>query len=176
MPLTLIRRAAGDTLGKLENAALQRFREAEKLYAQGEPLGAMYLYGCSIEIRLKVAYYRTIGLVPNSAIDSRLHRKPAEDKIRLLPRPVSPRHPQGGPSPGHNVVGWAYILEQERAQPGNIPMNSHFAQEMHQHVTNVFYRWAEFLRYRANTPYNEEVEAVRAAAQWFRRNTRRLWR
>ncbi len=174
MPLTLVRRAGGDTLGKLESAARLRFREAEEL-RESEKLGAIYLYGYSVEIRLKVAYYRTIGLVPKSAIDFKLHRKPAETAIKALP--LLPSHGvTGGPAAGHHIVGWALLLEQTRAAPGSIPMNWAFAVEMHRHANTIFARWVEFLRYRANNPYDMELKSVRTAATWFRDNAGQLWR
>jgi hypothetical protein len=175
MALKLAARAGGDTLRKLESAARLRFREAERLHAQGEGLGAVYLYGYSVEIRLKAAYYRTIGLVPGSAMDSNLHRKPAEAAIKALP--LLPSHPGTlGPAPGHHVVGWARLVEQTRAGPGGKPMSSGLASEMHQHAAAVFECWAEFLRYRGNKPYNNELAAVQTAARWFRANSSRLWR
>jgi hypothetical protein len=42
-------------------------------------------------------------------------------------------------------------------------------------MLDVFACWAEFLRYRANRPYHEEVETLRNSARWVRRHYRRLW-
>lgn len=169
MPLTLVRRAGADTLGKLEAAARRRFREAHALEESGEHLGAIYLYGYSVEIRLKAAYYRTIGLVPRTTIDRATHRIPAEQMIRNLPS-LPP-----GSAPGHHVIGWAALLEQARAQVGR-PMPAPLVAEMSRQAHNVFKCWTESLRYRANTPYNQELEAVRQAANWFRTHATRLWR
>jgi hypothetical protein len=172
MPHTLVRRAGFDTLAKLEAAACCRYREAERLFQQGELLGAVYLFGYSIEIRLKAAYYRSIGLVPNSPLDQ--HRRRAEDAIRAIPG--LPRHPiTGGPQPGHDIVGWARLLEQTRAVNAR-PLSPALARPMYQYVDAVFTSWAEFLRYRANKPYDDEAAAVRLAARWFRANASRLWR
>jgi len=81
MPLTLAKRIGPDTLGKIELAAESRYAEARHLLPQ-YPLGALYLFGYSIEIRLKVAYYRVIGLVPNSELAG--PRALAEKEIRRL--------------------------------------------------------------------------------------------
>lgn len=173
MPLTLVRRAGGDTLGKLESAARLRFREAEKL-REGQKLGAIYLYGYSVEIRLKVAYYRTIGLVPSSPITG-ARRRTAEVAIRALPG--LPHHAAtGGPAAGHHIVGWALLLEQTRAALGAALMDMAFADKMHRYANTIFACWVEFLRYRANRPYDIEMEAVWTAAKWFRANASRLWR
>lgn len=52
MPLTLATRIGPDTLGKLEQAAQRRYAEARRLVAD-EPLGAIYLFGYTVEMRLK---------------------------------------------------------------------------------------------------------------------------
>ena len=172
MPLTLVHRAGVDTVGKLEAAGSRRYREAESLFNAQQPLGAIYLFGYSVEVRLKVAYYRSIGLVSTSVIQGNVHRKPAEDAINGMFN-ATPRLPPG-PSPGHHVIGWARLLEQTRAANGT-PLAIAIADQMHAHAQNLFLCWVEFLRYRGNKPYDMEVQAVRFAARWFRANARRLW-
>jgi hypothetical protein len=176
MPLSLVRRAGGDTLGKLESTARIRFREAEQRHAQGEALGAIYLYGYSVQTRLKSAYYRTIRLAPGSPIDP--HRRLAERAIEALGPARLPRHPAParGPSAGHHVIGWAILLEDTHKQPGRVPLDAAFAKRVHAHASTVFKCWAEFFRYRTNTPYNMELQATRDAARWFRAHAARLWR
>ncbi|MFI5378994.1 MAG: hypothetical protein ACHRHE_06845 [Tepidisphaerales bacterium] len=171
----LVERAGNDTLGKLEAAALSRMREAEALYSAGQRLGAVYLYGYVIEISLKAACYRIIGLVPGTVIDRKLHRRPAEDAIENMK--TLPTHPHGGLLPGHNFVGWARLVEQERASParGLAPLNGSLTKQLCNWTQNAFDCWAEFLRYRANRPYNHEVQTMRNSAQWIRRNYRNLW-
>jgi len=176
MPLTLVRRSGSDALGKLEASTLLRMREAEALRVAGQRLGAVYLYGYVIETSLKTAYYRVIGLVPSTPIDKRLHRWRAEDAIKAMIG--LPSHPQGSAIAGHNVVGWARLLDQTRANPasGCTPLDATLAAELHNRMQqDVFNCWAEFLRYRANLPYNEEVETMRNSARWIRRNYKSLW-
>ena len=124
----LVERAGEDTLGKLEAAALSRIREAEALYTAGQRLGAVYLYGYVIEISLKAAYYRVIGLIPATLIQKKLHRRPAEDAIENMK--TLPAHPHGGPLPGHHFVGWARLIEQERATPGHTPLDITLAKQL----------------------------------------------
>lgn len=147
-------------------------REAESLYSAGHGLGAIYLYGYVIEISLKAAYYRIIGLVPTTLIDTRLHRGPAQQVIRNMQG--LPTHPQGAASAGHNLIGWARLLEQERAN-SMTPLAANFATQLHRLIQDVFECWAEFLRYRANRLYDQEVETVRHAAMWIRRRYSALW-
>jgi hypothetical protein len=150
-------------------------REAEVLYLAGQRLGAIYLYGYVIEISLKTAYYRVIGLVPATVIHKQLHRLPAENAIKAMTG--LPSHLQGAPSAGHNVIGWARLLEQERAvaSPGRVPLGANLATERHNRMQDVFDCWAEFLRYRHNLPYNQEVQTMRESARWIRRHYTNLW-
>jgi hypothetical protein len=176
LPLTLVRRSGRDTLGKLEGSSVLRMREAEALRGAMHPLGAVYLYGYVIETSLKAAYYRVIGLVSGTLVDNQLHRLPAENAIKNMA--ALPAHPQGATIAGHNVIGWARLLEQARAvpTPGRLPLDPTLANELHHRMQEVFECWAEFLRYRRNIPYNQEVETMRNSARWIRRRYGRLWR
>ena len=165
MPLTLATRIGPDTLGKLELAARRRFAEAQ-LLVPSEPLGAIYLFGYTVEMRLKAAYFRTVGLVPASTLAP--FRRAAEVQIRNL---------LGiGGAVGHNLYGWTRLLETARATtPGATPLAAGLAKKMYGHVQNVEACWTEVLRYRANKPYDEEMDAVKSGASWFKVNGRRLW-
>jgi hypothetical protein len=175
MPLTLVRRSGRDSLGKLEAAAIRRMREAEALLAAGQRLGAVYLYGYVIEISLKTSYYRLIGLVSATLVDKQLHRFPAENTIKAMVG--LPAHPQGPTIAGHNVIGWARLIDEYRSAllPWRVPLDANLATEMHSRMQDAFNCWAEFLRYRANLPYNREVQTMRETARWTRRHYRELW-
>jgi hypothetical protein len=167
MPLSLVSRIGEDTIGKLEAAARRRYAEACRLVV-GEPLGAIYLFGYTVEIRLKAAYYRTKGLLPGTPLGP--YRRPAETRIRFLLG--LPMHDPVG----HHVFGWARLVEDARAvTPGVAALPPGVSAAMNSHAQRVAACWVETLRYRANRPYNEELAAVQAAAQWFRNNYSRLW-
>jgi hypothetical protein len=173
MPQTLLIRAGEDTLGKLEAAATRRYAEARRLEVT-EPLGAVYLYGYTVEMRLKAAYYRVAGLVPASQLNAA--RKIAEATIKGSP-PTVPKTTIAGRfvSAGHNVRGWAWLLETTRATPPNIPMSAALAREMQANAQVSFDLWSETLRYRANRPRPTELAAINVSAAWFRRNAKNLW-
>lgn len=177
----LLTRVGPDTVQKLERAATLRYSEGKTLDAV-KPLGAFYLYGYAVEMRLKASYYRVIGLPVTANLDTpgptgRSYRRDAETAIRSLPLlPLS--SPAGRPvSPGHHVIGWGRLLEVTRATPapGRRPMAAALALRMNGYASDVFDNWSEFLRYRTNRPRPAELEAVRRAAAWFGRNQRRLW-
>ena|ERR1039458_9907426 len=165
MPLTLATRIGPDTLSKLERAARRRYAEARRLVAH-ERLGAIYLFGYTVEMRLKAAYFRTVGLAPASPLAP--SRNVAEARIRTL---LGVRGPVG-----HNLYGWAKLLETARATtPGATALPSGLAKEMYLHVQNVRACWTEVLRYHANKPYDDEMKAMRFGASWFKVHGRRLW-
>jgi len=167
MPLNLATRCGDDTVGKLVLAARRRYAEANRLLPN-EPLGAVYLLGYTIEMRLKVAYYRVIGFAPNTLITDR-DRRQAQAQIRT-------RFPGSSMPAGHNLIGWAWLLEHTRASlRGAIALPPLVATQMNAHVGNAALCWREVLRYRANKPYNEELAAVQRAARWFKRNASKLW-
>jgi len=167
MPLSLATRIGEDTIGKMEAAARRRYAEASRLVAN-EPLGAIYLFGYTVEIRLKTAYYRIIGIRPDVPLDK--ERAAAERQIRAFPVRATSR------PAGHDTRGWARLVEHARATTtGAKPLAPSFLATMNGHADDVADCWTEILRYRANKPYNKELAAVLKAARWFKRNHSRLW-
>lgn len=113
MPRTLLARIGYDTPQKLELAARRRFAEAQML-AAAEPLGALYLYGYTIEMRLKAAYYRLTAVPSGWDITQRMPGAPdaprdrAENAIRAM-LGLHRRAPVG-----HSLVGWAGLVIETR--------------------------------------------------------------
>jgi hypothetical protein len=170
MPLTLKTRIGTDTPGKLEAAATRRYAEAIHLL-EDEPLGAIYLLGYTIEMRLKAAHYRLVGIPLNADISAPIRpnnlspRKLAEDQVRAILGSVGPV--------GHHLLGWARLVIDDRVQTGLPALASQSI--LMKHVGEASLCWTESLRYHANKPYDDEVEAMKAAASWMRQNYRRLW-
>lgn len=167
MPTSLIQRIGHDTLQKLESAAKRRHREGDRLRSAGERLGALYMYGYTIEIRLKTAYYRLAGVPLNKPM-AMSTRGQAERLVKELHGPT-------GLSAGHDLIGWALLVEQTRVNHSFGPLGPRFAMNLRNHVQGAAGHWRELLRYRANRPYASELEAVFLVAKWVRRNHRELW-
>jgi hypothetical protein len=124
-------------------------------------------------MRLKAAYYRLAGLGTADLLSAGAPspRKIAEAQICLL-LGLKANSPVG-----HNLYGWAKLLEQTRATlpvPGPLPPA--VLSKMYFHVQNVRLCWTEVIRYRATPPYDEELQAMDAASRWFRMNYGRLSR
>src|SRR2546422_108673 len=117
MPLKLRDRMGVDTLEKLEDAARRRYAEARELEGS-EALGAVYLYGYTIETRLKGACYRLANTNPRdnlsapAAAGARSPRALAEGRIRQLLGAAAPNQV------GHFLLGWLTLLHDARATRG----------------------------------------------------------
>lgn len=175
MPRALLNRIGVDTLAKLEAAATRRYAEARHLAAD-EPLGALYLYGYTIEMRLKAAYYRLTGVPEDWNIETPIPpnssspRKAAQNAIKQLLNLHSPNEA------GHHLVGWARLLINARGSHANLgPFAQDFGDSLANHAQAAARHWKETLRYRANRPYDSESGEVAAAARWIKTHYRRLW-
>jgi hypothetical protein len=170
MPLTLKTRIGFDTLAKLERAATRRQAEAMRLI-DDEPLGAIYLLGYSIEMRLKAAHYRLASIPGDHNLSKPIPpntdspRKLAENRIKTTLAKSS--------SAGHDLVGWTEPVIESRVL-ALLPALAVEA-ELRDHIKEAALCWTESLRYHANKPYNEEVQAVLTAARWIRQHYRQLW-
>ncbi len=170
-------RAKPNTLTRFERAATRRYAEAVLLKG-AEPLGAVYLFGYTCEIRLKAAYYRLTALPPHHDIDQRIPPAPiaprpqAEARIRNLLTGYTGAPP--GPV-GHHLQGWALAVEDARAASLVGPFDHAFAVELFDQVNKMWRIWTESLRYCPFKPYNTEMEDAAAAARWFKLHYRQLW-
>jgi hypothetical protein len=172
MPKALLDRIGPDTPRKLEAAAVRRFAEALRLQ-HDEPLGALYLYGYTIEMRLKAAYYRLTSVPLHADIaatlpnQSKSPRALAEDQIRLLMNLKTPV--------GHHLTGWARLVIETRRNHVLGPLQQADENDLWTHAQKAARLWSESLRYHANKPYDQELGDVAAAARWLKRKYRTLW-
>ena len=178
MPLTLTnplsKRIGPDTLRKLEAAATRRYAEAVRL-RPNEPLGSVYLFGYTIKIRLKAAYYRLTALSPTANINASVPpntnspRKLAEQRIKVILGPNPPNNV------GHHLIGWAELVIDARSTSPLGPYANSFRDNLRDQVKDSALCWTEILRYHANKPYNQEMDAVADAARWLKSHYRQLW-
>jgi hypothetical protein len=62
MPRLLLARCNPDSIREFRLAAQLRFDDAMALAAAGNRTGAIYLWGYTVEMQLKAAYFSTIGI------------------------------------------------------------------------------------------------------------------
>ena len=175
MALTLNARKGADTLRKLEAAAIRRHAEAMVLVDR-EPLGAIYLHGYAIEMRLKCAYHRLERIPLGHDLNSPLSGN-TESPFQLATKEIKRLLGAGAPrAVGHHLQGWASLVIAGRSGSGLKALDFEFRDELLERVKNVSLCWSEILRYRANKPYDSEVKTVAGAAHWLKDNYKRLWK
>ncbi|HWE37512.1 MAG TPA: hypothetical protein VG406_13160 [Isosphaeraceae bacterium] len=151
-----------DTIRKFENAAVQRFRDAEVLAENGRRLAAIYLYGYSVEMLLKAACCRLDGIPVNHGID-------LETMKRLKSKPETNRRLQGGGQQAfivenlHDIGGWAQLmvaelmLQRPQSDRGELRRIVIAVEEIRR-------RWSPEMRYRPTDPSEADLREVREAA------------
>ena len=153
-----------DSVPGFERAAVRRFLDAGRLRSFDRRLAAIYLYGYSVEMWIKAAYFRTVflvsGLPPSSKIDVK-RRNAAVDEWNELGLQRKPSH--------HDIVGWAELLVAKRISLG-VAHPTLLSNEIANRATIVYLNWREYMRYRSIAVDLSELSSVRAEATWFRRH------
>ena len=149
-----------DSITEFEAAAAQRCEEARRLTKVSYHLGAVYLYGYSVEMRIKALFFRNSGFRPDQII-TQDDRRDALDMyltLGLLARPGQ-----------HDIAGWANLAVAARATTARpYPTGAgQLGQEIVNRATQIYLILRETLRYRATRPTTAEHRAVRQIAEWF---------
>lgn len=156
-----------DTVAEFEAAATQRFNEAERLGQRSHHLGAVYLFGYSVEMRVKALFFRNAGFATKQVI-TRQDRTDAADMyatLGLLTRPGQ-----------HDVSGWAALAVASRATtaaPYSVGAGG-LGTEIVNRATALYLIWRETLRYRSVAATGAEFREVRRVAAWFGSNYGRM--
>ena len=163
MPRLLPNRFATECVREFELAALARHADANCLADTGRRTGAIYLYGYTVEMLLKAAYFRSIGFADDRAIgwgdlSGAVGNGPAS-QARLLGLP--------GTRNFHDLSAWASLIVAYRSRYGPGYTDPGFAASLADNTAAVHARWTEVIRYHRNTAYAHELQRVRAAADWF---------
>ena len=161
MPIRLPERCGPDCIAGFRSAAVQRHLDACRLADNERRTGAVYLWGYSIEMLLKAAFFRAFGYDsqrPITAADLRA-------AVQLAPS-LGYAWPAGANL--HHLPGWSQLLVRLRA---NLPNEAYpslaFASRIQRRAVHVYQVWRETLRYHENRAYEFEVRAVRECAEWF---------
>ncbi len=166
MPKRLPDRRAPDSIREFRAAARERYEDGLVLAANGRRTGAIYLWGYSVEMTLKAAYFRLIGR-PETAVIT-VHG----DISAAIRHAVSDFHivwpPQGR---GHNVRAWAELLVAERASRPGAAFPAAVGRAVQRCGQAAGQLWNETLRYHKNVAYPHELAQVREAAEWLLANS-----
>jgi hypothetical protein len=164
MPLPLSQRVIDDSIDSFLKAASQRWKDAEALRRAGRRLAALYLLGYSTEMILKAAYFKAIGFQLSQPItqQDRAQATAGYMALGLQQRPGV-----------HDLTGWSQLLVAKRRTLG-IAYEVGFGQHVVNQAQQAQSHWKETIRYQSLSVYRVELEAVRTAARWFRRNLGQL--
>ncbi len=157
-----------ETIRKYEIAAEKRYLEAVSLELNGFDLGAIYLFGYSIEMWITAAYFRLRGFIPTRVInaeDRNLARASALNHNVVIDRE-------------HDLLGWARLLVFERralSAGGRIPTPVSdyppgFGQKIIDEASDAYAVWKPGLRYSPHDPEGSDSIEVNQAADWFKEN------
>jgi hypothetical protein len=166
-----------DYIATFERAASRNFKDAERLQSGSRKLGAIYLYGYSVEMLVKSAYFRMAFAAAQPVL-------PATTRIDNARRrsATNENDPQGNrlatvASP-HDISGWAALLTRKRAllAAANqaVAYSPILATEVRNRADRVYDHWKEYMRYRAVRVKAAELAIVRDDARWFLKNYQHL--
>lgn len=167
MPRRLLDRCNLDCISEFREAARERFDDALAVAGDGRRTGAVYLWGYTVEMLLKAAYFALLGFPEARPITSRDLRD-AIDRGRALGIAWAR---QGD---WHNVRAWAELIVAARASSPATAFAPRFALDVQRHGQRIEQLWRETLRYRKNRAYEFELKQVREAAEWFLINSPNL--
>jgi hypothetical protein len=160
MPKRLLDRRQVECIREFRATARERFNDGLSLAAAGRRTGAIYIWGYSVEMLIKAAYFSVIGYADVASITWPADLTPAIQRGRNMGIAWPPK------GAGHNIVAWAELLVSERVSLG-LAYSQQFALDVQTHSNRVWQHWRETLRYHKNNAYMHEMNQVRLAAEWF---------
>jgi hypothetical protein len=163
-------RLAPDTIRRLQRAARLRFAEAGYLEAKNRLLGAIYLYGYTVEMCLCAASFRVAGFAANAPIarDVRARRMAQARRTRANDgKPLMDSDP-------HPLVGWARFLDWQRSAARGRSSRARLSEDAVGKATQAYQHWRPELRYKTTDVTLRQLAEVREAASWFLGNQDRI--
>ena len=162
-------RLGRDSIAEFEAAAEQRHTEARHLLRRSRDLGAIYLYGYSIELRLKAAYFATRGVRSTSGVPFGPTDQISDADRNTAMREWSVLGLLRKANNGHDLEFWGALTVAKRAASGR-PYPTWLGSAAVAKASDVYAEWRETLRYRATPPRPGLVRLIRDRADWFARH------
>ncbi len=152
---------ASDTLSEFDDAARDRYWDALTCAVDGRYFAACYLWGYTIEMVLKTAYFRVIG------VDDSEDLRPELQNARAMARARGVRNL-------HDLLFWSESLIATRRQRG-VPMSPALAVALSARVSQAAEHWREVMRYRRAILASDESHEMLRVAEWVLSNDTQLW-
>ena len=149
-----------ETWPAMEAAAEERFLDGLALASgtENRTTGAIYLFGYTAEMLLKVAYFRFTNVPRHENLRG---RRGALDKAQ--------NHAAWHGRNLHDLVGWMNLLLDERAAQ-NRALDIPTAGLLQLHVRVLDGHWREVLRYKQTPATITEMDEVYTSVDWLRTN------
>ncbi len=161
MPKPLLTRLKPDSIAEFRAAALERFRDGEAAAARDRRTAAIHLWGHTVEMVLKAAYFQVSGVPDEQTVSMRDLR----DAVRfgVQNQIIWPQQCQL-----HSIRAWAQTLVALRLKhPTTTYSDAAFEAEVLDRAQRLEPIWSETLRYHKNQAYPREMSQVRSSANWF---------
>jgi len=150
-----------DTIDVFERAAEHRYYDGQELLRSGGRYsGAVYLLGYCVELVLKVAYCRMVGVGPSDPIWTRMN-------VLTGLAPKSIRH--------HDIIDLHQKVSTQRITRG-LAVDPIFEGELQRLSLLTASHWKEELRYRSVVALRPEASEVDEAATWLMIHRDDLWK
>lgn len=156
------RLSGGECISSFEQAHRDRILDGLTCALEDRSFAACYLFGYAVEMLLKSAYFRFLGIDP--AEDIGLHRKLARRRQPRLQRLQNE----------HDLIAWAEALVEVRHGWGR-PLNPALAGALLQRIAAVADHWTEILRYYPSVPAEAEAREIYGNVDWMMTQYPLLW-
>lgn len=150
-----------DSIQEFEQARHDRLWDGLTLWSDGHtnsPAGAVYLLGYSVEMMLKCAYFRVLGLGISDHIGNQ-ELKTARAKAKML----GVVHDAES---FHSVLFWCDLLCAQRVAV-NKPLAPPFVHRLARETGIVYDHWSVEMRYKASRTTPMMLESLIATVEWF---------
>src|SRR5258706_8284928 len=165
MPGVLSRLSTDDSISQFEAAAQQRFEEATLLLYGSRSYAAIYLYGYSIEMWLKAAYFHNEGIIAN--VTSPIMTADRDRAWRQRTASGAPARQTNK----HDLEIWAHLLIYIRRTAGiHPPYVPLLENTLLSYTRGLRDHWNVEMRYQHASVLPVEVKSVRIAAEWVMMN------
>ncbi len=150
-----------DTWGAMEAALSERFFDGLSLAVgrDNRLTGAIYLLGYTVEMILKVAYFRFLGVPSAQNLAQQL------DAIK--------GHSLMKKKNLHDLEGWMHLIFDVRSANGMM-LNPAVAAELRRNVGIAQSNWKETLRYKSTLAVAAEIEEMFSSVNWLYNHRQRI--
>jgi hypothetical protein len=156
----LARGAAYDSVPEMDAACNDRYWDALTCALDGRDFAACYLLGYAIEMLLKTACFRFLGVPVTANLQPHLIAVRQQPRFRGVSL--------------HDIQAWVDYLLDVRNRRGQ-PLDAALAGALVIRVATVAQHWSEVMRYRRAIPAADEANELHRQFEWLVNRYIQLW-